>query len=64
MANYDQFAAAVKEISGGKNIVLLDDLGLPSVYVPFNKIKNSELVAGLSENVHPAFLVDGVEKPC
>lgn len=64
MANYDQFAAAVKEISGGKNIVLLDDLGLPSVYVPFNKIKNSELVAGLSENIHPAFLVDGVEKSC
>lgn len=64
MANYDQFAAAVKEISGGKNIVLLDDLGIPSVYVPFNKIKNSELVAGLSENIHPAFLVDGVEKSC
>lgn len=62
MANYDQFAAAVKEISGGKNIVLLDDLGLPSVYVPINKLKNSELVAGLSENVHPAFSVDGVEK--
>lgn len=62
MANYDQFAAAVAEISGGKNVVLLDDLGLPSVYVPFNKIKNSELVAGLSENVHPAFSVDGVEK--
>ena len=32
MANYDQFAAAVKEISGGKNVVLLDDLGIPSVY--------------------------------
>lgn len=63
MANYDQFAAAVAEISGGKNIVLLDDLGLPSVYVPFNKVKNSELVSGLSENIHPAFSVDGVEKP-
>ena len=61
MANYDQFAAAVKEISGGKNIVLLDDLGLPSIYVPFNKVKNSELFGG-SENVHPAFSVDSVEK--
>lgn len=68
MANYDQFAAAVKEISGGKNIVLLDDLGIPSVYVPINKLKNSELVAGLSENIHPAFsvAVNGaqVEKDC
>lgn len=62
MANYDQFAAAVKEISGGKNIVLLDDLGLPSVYVPINKLKNSEIIAGGSENVHPAFSVNGVEK--
>ena len=68
MANYDQFAAAVKEISGGKNVVLLDDLGIPSVYVPINKLKNSELVSGLSENIHPAFsvAVNGaqVEKDC
>lgn len=62
MSNYDQFAAAVKEISGGKNIVLLDDLGLPSVYVPINKLKNSEIISGGSENTHPAFSVDGVEK--
>lgn len=62
MANYDQFAAAVKEISGGKNIVLLDDLGLPSVYVPINKLKNSEIISGGSENIHPAFSVNGVEK--
>lgn len=62
MANYDQFAAAVKEISGGQNVVLLDDLGLPSVYVPINKLKNSEIISGGSENVHPAFSVDGVEK--
>lgn len=33
MANYDQFAAAVKEISGGKNIVLLDDLGLSLIHI-------------------------------
>lgn len=57
MGNYDQFAAAVKEISGGKNIVLLDDMDTPSVYVPFVKMKNSELVSGLSENIHPAFSV-------
>ena len=62
MANYDQFAAAVKEISGGKNIVLLDDLGLPSVYVPINRLKNSELFAEGSENTHVAFSVNDVEK--
>ena len=64
MANYDQFAAAVKELSGGKNVVLLDDVGLPSVMVPVNKCKNSDLVSGLSQNIHPAFRVNTVEKPC
>lgn len=58
MANYDQFAAAVSEISGGKNVVLLDDLGLPSVYVPINRLKNSEIIKGGTEQTHPAFLVD------
>lgn len=62
MANYDQFAAAVKELSGGKNVVLLDDLDLPSIYVPCYKMKNSQLISGGSENIHPAFSVDGVEK--
>lgn len=64
MANYDQFAAAVKELSGGKNVVILDDVGLPSVMVPFYKLKNSDLVTGLTQNVHPAFRVDTVEKEC
>lgn len=64
MANYDQFAAAVNELSGGKNVVLLDDVGLPSVMVPFAKCKNSDLVSGLSQNVHPAFRVNTVEKDC
>ncbi len=58
MGNYDQFAAAVKEISGGKNIVLLDDMDMPSIYVPFYKMKDSDLVSGLSQNIHPAFSVE------
>lgn len=62
MGNYDQMAAAVSELSGGKNVVLLDDIGLPSIYVRIPKGKNSELVTGLSENIHPAFSVDSVEK--
>lgn len=62
MGNYDQMAAAVSELSGGKNIVLLDDIGMPSIYVRIPKGKNSELVNGLSENIHLAFNVDGVEK--
>ena len=52
MGNYDQMAAAVSELSGGKNVVLLDDIGMPSIYVRIPKGKNSELVSGLSDNVH------------
>ena len=62
MSNYDQMAAAVSELSGGKNVVLLDDLGYPSIYVRIPKGKISELITGGSENIHPAFSVDGVEK--
>lgn len=47
MGNYDQMAAAVSELSGGKNVVLLDDIGMPSIYVRIPKGKNSELVSGL-----------------
>ena len=60
MGNYDQMAAAVSELSGGKNVVLLDDIGMPSIYVRIPKGKNSELVSGLSDNVHYAFNVDSL----
>lgn len=62
MANFDDFKLAIESLSGGKNTVKLDDIGMPSVMVVFPKVKNSELIAGLSENVHPAFNVNGVEK--
>lgn len=58
MGNYDQMAAAVSELSGGKSVVLLDDIGLPSIYVRIPKGKNSDLVSGLSQNIHPAFNVE------
>lgn len=62
MANFDDFKVAVESLSGGKNTIVLDDLGMPSVMVMFPKVKNSELVAGLADTVHPAFFVNGTEK--
>lgn len=62
MGNYDQMAAAVSELSGGKNVVLLDDISKPSIYVRIPKGKNSELVTGLTDNAHLAFNVNSVEK--
>lgn len=62
MANFDDMKLAVEAMTGGKNTVLLDDVGMPSIMVPFSKLKNSELITGASDNTHPAFSVNGVEK--
>lgn len=62
MANFDDMKVAVEALSGGKNTVILDDQDMPSIMVAFPKFKMSEVIDGGSENVHPAFMVGGVEK--
>ena len=63
MGNYDEFKAAVEALSGGKNTVLLDDVGLPGIYVKVPKGYSGDVVKnGDTSRVHPAFKVDGVEK--
>ena len=65
MGNFDEMSLAVKELSGGKNVVILDDIGLPSIYFAIPKGYNGNVIAGGSASVvHPAFIVDGVEKAC
>lgn len=65
MANFDEMSFAVNELSGGKNVVIMDDLGLPSIYVVIPKGNNGNVISGGSASVvHPAFIVDGVEKGC
>lgn len=62
MANFDDFKLSIEAMSGGKNTVLFDDMEMPSVMIPFPKMKISEIMTGGSQNIHPAFLVGGVEK--
>lgn len=62
MANFDDFKLAIEAMSGGKNTVLFDDMEMPSVMVPFPKMKISEIMTGGSQNIHPAFNVGGSEK--
>lgn len=62
MANFDDFKLAIEAMSGGKNTVLFDDMEMPSVMVPFVKQKIADIMTGGSQNIHPAFLVGGVEK--
>lgn len=62
MPNFDDFKLAIEAMSGGKNTVLFDDLGMPSVMVPFPKMTMAELFEGGSQNTHPAFRVESTEK--
>lgn len=62
MTNFDDFKLAVESLSGGNNTVKLDDLGMPSVVVPFPKLKYSDVITGGTQDALPAFIVDGQEK--
>ena len=62
MANFDDMKLAVQALTGGKNTVLLDDLGMPSIMVAWPKLKLSELFTGGSDTVHPGSIVNNVEK--
>lgn len=62
MANFDDMRLAVEALSGGKNTVILDDIEMPSIMVPFPKFKMADVITGGSQNIHPAFSVGGAEK--
>ncbi len=61
MANFDDFKLAVEAATGGKNTVILDDLGMPSVMVLLPRMKNKEIMAGGSDAIHPGFRVNTAE---
>jgi hypothetical protein len=58
----DTYRQAVEAASGGKNTVLYDDLGYPSIVVVIPKFKLSDIDAGWPSDPHPAFVVNGQEK--
>lgn len=62
MANFDDFKLSIEAMSGGKNTVILDDMEMPSIMVPFPKQKIADIMGGGSQNIHPAFFVGGIEK--
>lgn len=62
MGNFDDMKLAVQALSGGKNTVVLDDLGYPSIMVIIPQIMSNEVIEGATATVHPAFVVDGVTK--
>lgn len=62
MAQFDDMKLAVEAASGGKNTVILDDQGMPSIMVRIPKFYLDDVITGAPHVLHPAFIVDGVEK--
>ena len=59
----DSLRRAVEAASGGKNTVIRDKNGNPSVMVVIPKFRLEDIDSSLGTGVHPAFLVHGKEVP-
>ena len=57
------FDAAVRLISGGTNVAIYNDLGLPSIYVRRDRGLISDVIDGGPSTTHYAFIVNGSEIP-
>lgn len=59
--DFDTLKFAMEAQSGGKNTILLDDNGMPSIMVRIPKFRICDVIANGSAEVHPAFIVNGKE---
>jgi len=59
---FDDMKLAVEALSGGKNTVVFDDLGMPSIMVILPKMLSSDVITGATQTVHPAFMLDNAEQ--
>ena len=57
------FDAAVRLLSGGTNVAIYNDLGMPSIYVRRDKGLISDVIDGGAAETHYAFKVNGAEIP-
>ncbi|MEW6540556.1 MAG: SUMF1/EgtB/PvdO family nonheme iron enzyme [Bacillota bacterium] len=60
--NFDDLKLSVEALSGGKNTVIFDDKGMPSIMVRIPRFQISDVISGGPSTTHPAFVVAGVEK--
>jgi hypothetical protein len=58
----DALRQSVEAASGGKNTVMYDDKGYPSVMVEIPRFNLEDINPALGTGVHPAFIVNGVQK--
>lgn len=62
MANFDDMKLAVEALTGGKNTVIMDDMGMPSIMVVWPKQNNKDIIKGGSDRTHYGSIVNEVEK--
>ncbi len=61
--NFDDMKLSVEALSGGKNTVKFDDMGLPSILVRIPLFFNVDIMAGGSNVPHPMFVINGAQIP-
>ena len=63
-SDVEMLRMAVEAATGGKNTVLIDDRGLPSIVVRIPKHTYADVGICDSNKALPAFIVEGMEKDC
>jgi len=58
----DTYRQAVEAATNGKNTVMYDDKGNPSIMVCIPRFNLSDVIDGAPDTPHPAFIVNGVVK--
>ena len=58
----DSLRQSVEMATGGKNTVMYDDKGNPSIMVCIPRFNLSDVIDGAPNTPHPAFIVNGVVK--
>lgn len=58
----DTYRQAVEAASGGRNTVMYDDKGNPSIMVFIPRFNLADVIDGAPNSPHPAFIVNGVAK--
>lgn len=64
MKGFDEARLALEAMTGGKNTLILDDIGMPSVMVRIPKFKWSDVMEGGEDKTCSAFIVGGKEVDC
>lgn len=62
--NINGMNLAIEQITGSKNVLISDDLGIPSMMVRIPKFNLSDVIPGGPDTPHPMFIVNGKVKDC